>query len=248
MSKIRTLQKVISTYGLYEVIKILRNKFKSNTRQDLNFENFEFINAQEFLSKILKIEKETIDKFKLTLDFENTLNSKPERESFFGEIYDLGRELSLILIASIELSKPQKILETGVAAGKSTTLILKQLDANNFGGLVSIDITDKVGELIPNNLKHRWTLKVLPKLREKITFRNLLLQLQPFQIFLHDSDHSFAWQQFELEQVLGLQIPPRYTIIDDANPIVLDNLRVKFPEIRIFCIQEISKIGAVCLI
>jgi hypothetical protein len=248
MSKIRTLRKVISTYGLYEVVKVLRNKLISNTKQDFNFENLEFIGAQDFLTNILRIDKEKIDKIKSNLDFENTLESKPERESFFGEIYDLGRELSLILIAIIKVSKPQKILETGVAAGKSTTLILKQLDANNFGELVSMDITDKVGELIPSNLKHRWTLKVLPKLREKITFKNLLLQLQPFQIFLHDSDHSYAWQQFELEQVLGLHDIPRFVIIDDANPIVLGNLREKFPEIRIFCIQEISKIGAVCLV
>jgi predicted O-methyltransferase YrrM len=247
MSKIRTLQKVITTYGFYEVAKLLKNKFKGNSKPTLNYDGFRFLDSSTFLIKVLSIDKPLIEKYAKSVDTESAQILKPERQSFFEEVYDLDKELALILTVIIKTIKPKKILETGVAAGKSTALILQQLETNKFGELLSVDITEKVGELVPNNLKNRWTLRVLPKIKGKQAFKNLVLELQPFQIFLHDSDHSPAWQQFELEQVLRLHNPPQFLVIDDADPAVLRNLKEEFPNLQVFCIQEKRKIGAVCL-
>ena len=67
---------------------------------------------------------------------------------------------------------------------------------NGFGKLISVDIKNDVGVIVPKNLKSNWDLKVLEgDLRN--SFKNLVLSIPKIDIFLHDSDHSYGWQSFE---------------------------------------------------
>ena len=69
--------------------------------------------------------------------------------------------MALFLYYVIIIKKPELIIETGVATGQSSFFILKAMQENNFGKLVSTDIRYDAGEIIPDYLKNRWDFVVL---------------------------------------------------------------------------------------
>lgn len=128
--------------------------------------------------------------------------------------------------------KPQIFVETGVAAGASSYFILKAMQENKKGKLISIDlpnytnkggyinkggILDKVytpkrkgaGWVVPGELRSRWQLmlgdsmKILPRLKESI------------DMFYHDSDHSYECMNFEYNWAMKKKI--RYIASDDIG-------------------------------
>lgn len=84
--------------------------------------------------------------------------------------------------------KPKIIVETGVAYGYPTTFILLALEKNNKGRLYSIDIDKNAGELVPNNLKHRWEF-IAGTSEEKLPV--LINNLPHIDLFIHDSLHTY---------------------------------------------------------
>lgn len=107
-------------------------------------------------------------------------------------------ESGLTLYALTRVLRPEVVVETGVANGISSSFILKALDNNGKGTLYSIDLHyregvtvplgRKLGWVIPEELRHRWSLllgestKVLPRLLHDLGF---------VDIFLHDSRHTY---------------------------------------------------------
>ena len=111
--------------------------------------------------------------------------------------------------------KPEIVVETGVAAGYSTAIILKALEDNRVGMCYSIDLPPKtflrsigveaeipaffkVGYLIPSWLCGRWKL-ILGDARQELP---ALVNKVPFiDIFLHDSLHTYEHMSFEYKVV-----------------------------------------------
>lgn len=135
---------------------------------------------------------------------------------FFLTSFKGNLDSSLIPYILVRFIKPARIVETGVASGFSSTLMLKALELNNKGVLYSIDLPPKfmrksyrrmdnvtlppkkeVGWLVPKGLKKRWRLllgdskKVLP---------HLLSDLAEIDMFLHDSEHTYNHMLFEYNQ------------------------------------------------
>jgi len=84
-------------------------------------------------------------------------------------------------------------VETGIAHGYSSTIILKAMELNDLGSLISIDASDHfeicgkttpIGWVVPDELRKRWSIRlglsseVLPTITESI------------DIFYHDSSHT----------------------------------------------------------
>ncbi len=113
--------------------------------------------------------------------------------------------------------KPERVVETGVARGCMTSLILTALNKNKKGELVSIDISptslpggEKSGFLVPEEYKDRWTLHVgdakdilVPILREKSS-----------DIFIHDSLHTYGHMMWEYVSAF-VNMPSGSIIISD---------------------------------
>jgi len=116
-----------------------------------------------------------------------------------GGILDAGMFNPLrgpVLYLACRLMRPETVVETGVADGCSSCLILAALAANGKGNLRSIDLPNQPGEeiarptgwLVPPELRSRWELIVgdarnlLPPLLER---------LGEIDLFFHDSDHSY---------------------------------------------------------
>jgi hypothetical protein len=237
-AKAQTAVGVWRNFGINEVIRIPFRKFASR--------KFNYRDGKEPLSSYknlvvfttpspefsaacgrFQVSTETISSYSQYLRHLNLRTKKP-RSGFFGEIYDLGAGLGFVLFELIEKERPRKVIETGIAAGASSNLILSRLNYIGHGALVSVDITSKVGELVEEQLLNRWTISVLPKLLKKKAFLRILNSNQDATIFLHDSDHSTKWQIFEISSVIDSISSIKHILVDDVTKefesYVLNNL------------------------
>jgi hypothetical protein len=133
--------------------------------------------------------------------------------------WEIGSNTLECLYVSTHVVRPHMILETGVADGFSTFAFLKSLKANNFGRLVSVDISPDVGRLISFEDRGRWDLRILSPTRLRQQFEELVRSLGSIDYYYHDSDHSYQWQKWQysmLHTIMSRQ-PPRVFASDDVG-------------------------------
>lgn len=112
--------------------------------------------------------------------------------------YDLGKETSLLLYLLVRMSRPKNVVETGVARGQSSSVILGALEANGHGRLVSLDPDPSSGVLVPSWLRERWEKPSFSGRSARTVFKMVMNESAPLDIFLHDSNHRYGWMKFEL--------------------------------------------------
>ena len=107
---------------------------------------------------------------------------------------DGGRTLLLAVWSTVRHLKPEVVLETGVARGHTSAVILSALAANHKGHLWSIDLPlidpeweGGTGMAVPDTLRNRWTYVRGSSQRH---MPRLLKRLGDLDIFVHDSSHS----------------------------------------------------------
>jgi predicted O-methyltransferase YrrM len=98
--------------------------------------------------------------------------------------------------------RPRAVVETGVARGLSSRVILEALERSGAGRLWSIDIPaldatlgSQTGAAVPGWLRDRWTY-VSGTSRRRLP--GLLAQLGEIDLFVHDSSHTERNLRFEL--------------------------------------------------
>lgn len=178
---------------------------RQDNRKDVHIYSIDTRNVADFLKTLFPNCEYTLDELKnQTADLEQHFTdffAELEKEEYPSEkkpypiSYSLNDQSGLLLYAICKIVKPDKIVETGVAYGLSSSYILKALNENNRGTLYSIDSTFKpweteqmIGAAIPEYLRKRW----------KITFgtasdrlASLLESLDTIDIFFHDSLHTY---------------------------------------------------------
>jgi len=169
-----------------------------------------------FLMRLLHIDKNTVNRI-----ISELYSDKAFIEYVTSSLRGVGRyigEISSpeILYVVVRKMYPDIIVETGVAAGVSSAFILKALEDNGKGVLYSIDMPNyevelskqgvmrypiailpegkEVGFAVPEWLKQRWHLTI-GKSQNVLTA--LLSKLGSIDIFLHDSEHTYANMYFE---------------------------------------------------
>jgi predicted O-methyltransferase YrrM len=132
----------------------------------------------------------------------------PER---FAVEYESGRFLYLV----VRVLQPGLMVETGVANGASTLLILTAMEENGEGALVSFDIARDVGALLTEQERasNRWDLRIITPGE----FPTTIVDLGGIDVFLHDSDHSYANVTTELETVWPRVRPGGLVVADDGE-------------------------------
>ncbi|MBX6366521.1 MAG: class I SAM-dependent methyltransferase [Rhodospirillales bacterium] len=124
--------------------------------------------------------------------------------------------------------RPALVVETGVASGSMTAMLLAALHRNGFGALESFDLPavagqrsmdwsvkneDEIGFLVPAAYRDRWKLTLgdatylLPRAMEGRTV----------DCFFHDSDHSYEHQIFEYALALKHLSPRGWIVSDDVS-------------------------------
>jgi predicted O-methyltransferase YrrM len=172
-------------------------------------------NARHILKQIFPENKE-IDK----------LLSKLKKSKLFNTSFSYGHagnfDVYLLYICAL-LLKPELVVETGVASGRSSAFQLLALKENDFGMLHSIDLPQHFetkpntyivegnneldgfvpkgsmpGWLIPDELRNRWKLYLG---RSSDLLPEILIEQKSIDIFYHDSDHSYNNMMFEYKTI-----------------------------------------------
>jgi predicted O-methyltransferase YrrM len=104
----------------------------------------------------------------------------------------------------VRLLRPATMVETGVERGYSAAVAMAAMERNGRGRLYSVDLprldvdNEFTGRVIPEHLRDRWTLEVGPS---RFVLPDLVKRLGQIDLFLHDSDHTYAAQMHEYRTV-----------------------------------------------
>jgi len=202
-----------------EVIDALDSRYKEWEKVNVLIEDDNYL---KFISTLGKVNPEAIISY-----FRDFGKDQQFKKQFSGKLEELEtsalkhiddlRFHSLTIYCLVRALKPQLMVETGVAYGKSSTMALLAMHHNQKGKLISIDLPNpegkllkdgaqtstgarEVGWLVPGFLKTRWDLR-LGDARQLLP----VVLAQTFQapdIFLHDSLHTYEHTSFELQTVL----------------------------------------------
>lgn len=258
VSKFGTLRKVQKKLGIASMLSLITTKFLQSIRlcsPKGNTDFYEDVSSvsvldEQKISLILNIDiLEIRDLLQVYEKFWNDFSLKvaKPRKDFFDTIFDLGPSASKLLFIIAMITSPKTIIETGVAAGRSSNIVLAALNINQGGNLISFDITNRVGELISPELRKNWNLLVLPKIGRKREFRRQIGKISECGLFIHDSNHSFKWQVFEFESVLKRFPEVPYLMIDDIDRELFDLIKSKYPNIKVQLLDEGKKFSALCI-
>ncbi len=136
------------------------------------------------------------------------------------------------LYAVVRVCRPNMVLETGVFDGLSSAVILRAMERNAVGELVSIDLpanrtipdaTDRMldgalpsgcapGWIVPDWLRTRYRLRIGDS---KSLLPAVLEQYNCVDIFLHDSLHTYEHQLFEYNTAWPYVMPRGLLLSDD---------------------------------
>ena len=123
-------------------------------------------------------------------------------------------------------TRPAVVVETGVARGLTTRVVLEALEANGHGRLYSVDLppplakdrlTNEVGAAVTKELKGRWTL-IEGSSRRRLP--GLLRELATIDMFIHDSRHTRRNITFELRLAWSALRPGGLILADDIQSTV----------------------------
>ena len=124
----------------------------------------------------------------------------------FGGWDDGDRRLVRLAWCAARHLRPERVVETGVARGLTTRVLLEALERNGRGRLWSIDLppllesdlAEETGAAVPEHLSERWTLL---RGSSRRSLPGLVAGLGHVDLFVHDSMHTGRNLRFELEQV-----------------------------------------------
>lgn len=115
--------------------------------------------------------------------------------------------LAQLAYFAVRTVRPEVVVESGVAHGVTSSFVLKALDDNRKGKLVSIDLPplgshsdDWVGIAIPDRLRARWELV---RGRSAVVLPSLTKTLPPIGVFVHDSLFTYRNTRRELGAILS---------------------------------------------
>ena len=143
-----------------------------------------------------------------TAEFERTWAELGEalavKSSFVGDwAHDADEGLARIAWCIVRHLRPQRVVETGVARGITSRILLEGLERNGEGRLWSVDLPmlrtpwhDQTAAAVPASLHGRWAY-VRGSSRRRLP--GLLAELGGIDLFVHDSAHTYANMRFEFE-------------------------------------------------
>jgi hypothetical protein len=140
----------------------------------------------------------------------------------YGWYSDADLELCTAQWCAVLHLKPSAVIETGVAHGVSSRVMLEAMAKNDKGHLYSIDLPhplrhelhDTTGAAVTEALRPRWTY-LEGESRRRLP--PLVRELGKVELFIHDSLHTAKNTLFEMEQAASAMGPGGVMLIDDIR-------------------------------
>ena len=134
----------------------------------------------------------------------------------FPASFGMEREGRRLLYLLVRLTEPAQVVETGVANGMSTVVLLRALARNGGGRLRSVDITRAAGSLLSDEERAGWELGVVDPM-DRRGLAQALAGVDTVDVFVHDSKHSYSWQRLEYETAADLLRDGGLLVSDDVD-------------------------------
>jgi methyltransferase family protein len=140
----------------------------------------------------------------------------------YGEYSDAEISLARAAWCTVLHQRPSVVVETGVARGVTSRIVLEALNRNDRGHLWSIDLPHpfekdlhaQTGAAVPGSHRRRWSY-IEGSSRRRLPA--LLRSLAQVDLFIHDSLHTARNTRFEMEQTLNALAPGGIMIVDDIS-------------------------------
>jgi len=168
----------------------------------------------------------------------------------YGWYSDADVELCSAIWCAVRHRRPDVVIETGVAHGISSRIVLEALFRNDRGLLWSIDLPHplnhklhgQTGVAVIDSCRPRWTYlegesrRLLPP---------LVVKVGKAELFIHDSLHTAKNTLFEMEQAASVMRPGGVMLIDDirSNDGFAAFAR-RHPEFKTIYVSTPDRIGA----
>jgi len=133
--------------------------------------------------------------------------------SNFSKNFDCEVGLASFLYALILGSKPKIIIETGVANGITTNIILRALEETG-GTLHSFDVDPRTKNVYQG--KGNWNFHLLEGDFEK-DLEDQVSRVGKVDLWIHDSNHGYQWQAFEYNLGIAALNPNGLIVSDDID-------------------------------
>ncbi len=140
----------------------------------------------------------------------------------YGEYSDADPALGAVTWCAVRHLRPEKVIETGVARGVTSRLILEAMSLNSHGHLWSVDLPHpmrpefhhETASAVPATSRDRWTY-VRGSSRKQL--QPLLSRLEKVDMFVHDSLHTARNMRFELRAVWPAINQGGLVLVDDVD-------------------------------
>ncbi len=140
----------------------------------------------------------------------------------YGDDDDADPGLARTLWCLVSHLRPGNVVETGVAHGLSSRIMLEALQRNGEGRLSSVDLPamtilerrEEIGAAVTSELRDRWRYLEGSSRRRVVP---LLRQLGEIGLFVHDSMHSTRNVRWELKQAWRALRPGGFVVVDDVD-------------------------------
>lgn len=146
-----------------------------------------------------------VAEFEISSVMENINRSREEhrQRTGHGQFAAINQFTHPRLYALVRKLEPDTIVETGVCNGVSTYIVLQALEENGKGNLYSIDYPDPdripdgedPGWIIPDDLRHRWSLT---KGLSQDELPGVVADLDGIDLFIHDTMASIFDEELDI--------------------------------------------------
>jgi Methyltransferase domain len=140
----------------------------------------------------------------------------------YGWYSDAEVSLSRAVWCTVRHTRPEVVVETGVAHGVTSRIVLEGLLRNDRGHLWSIDLPHpldrqlhaQTGAAVTDDCRARWTY-LEGTSRDRLP--PLIRQVGHVELFIHDSLHTARNTRFELEQAASALTAGGALLVDDIG-------------------------------
>jgi len=140
----------------------------------------------------------------------------------YGWYSDADIELCSAMWCAARHIRPSVVIETGVAHGISSRVVLEALTKNKTGHLWSIDLPHpfnhrlhgQTGAAVTDSCRSHWTYLEGESQRR---LPPLVTKVGSVQLFIHDSLHTAKNTLFEMEQAASVMPPGGVMLVDDIR-------------------------------
>jgi hypothetical protein len=144
------------------------------------------------------------------------------RDNTYGWYADADSSLCRAVWCTVIHARPEVVIETGVAHGVTSRIVLEALRQNGCGHLWSIDLPfpfdhrlhAETGAAVTEACRDRWSY-LEGSSRQRLP--SLVADLGHVELFIHDSLHTARNTVFEMQQTASRMPPGGVMLVDDIS-------------------------------